>query len=160
MESVLGRGYSINDESGLTDFYSPPSSIIDEDEDDDLFYPEEDEEENENENEIEPNNDTNNPILSCSSNVLNKEDDYKPLPLKLMSIESTPPPTPLISRQLIDTTMSFQNMTLKTPSKSADWTYTSHTSKLTPTSIDRYLIEHSMYKSTTIQHTEVTNGLY
>ena len=42
METALGRGYSINDESGLTDFYSPPSSIVDEDEeqDDDLFYPE------------------------------------------------------------------------------------------------------------------------
>jgi hypothetical protein len=44
METVLGRGYSINEESGLTDFYSPPSSIVDED-DDDLFYPEEEEEE-------------------------------------------------------------------------------------------------------------------
>ena len=35
METALGRGYSINDESGLTDFYSPPSSIVDEDEEQD-----------------------------------------------------------------------------------------------------------------------------
>ena len=105
---------------------------------------------------------------------------YKSLPLKLMSIESTPPPTPLISRHLLDpinnTTMSFQNMTIKTPSKTTDWLFnsspciTNYTPKLTPTSIDRYLIEHcrvsdSIYKSTTaqsisVQHTEVTNGMY
>ena len=42
METALGCGYSINDESLLTDFYSPPTSIIDEEE---LFYPEEEEEE-------------------------------------------------------------------------------------------------------------------
>ena len=44
MESILGRGYSINDESDLIDQYSPLSSTIDEDleQDDDLFYAEED----------------------------------------------------------------------------------------------------------------------
>ena len=43
MESILGRGYSINEESDLIDQYSPLSSTIDEDieQDDDLFYPEE-----------------------------------------------------------------------------------------------------------------------
>ena len=43
MESILGRGYSINEESDLIDQYSPLSSTIDEDieHDDDLFYPEE-----------------------------------------------------------------------------------------------------------------------
>ncbi len=44
MESILGRGYSINEESDLIEQYSPLSSTIDEDleQDDDLFYPEED----------------------------------------------------------------------------------------------------------------------
>ena len=48
MEASLGRGYSIHEDFGVTDFYSPPSSLIDETEeqDDDLFYPE-DEEHNE-----------------------------------------------------------------------------------------------------------------
>ena len=43
MESILGRGYSIDEESDLIDQYSPLSSTIDEDleQDDDLFYPEE-----------------------------------------------------------------------------------------------------------------------
>ncbi|CAF4704324.1 unnamed protein product, partial [Rotaria magnacalcarata] len=60
METVLGRGYSINEEFGLTDFYSPPSSIIDQNEekDDDLFYAEEET------NEIQL---TDNIILSSSS---------------------------------------------------------------------------------------------
>jgi hypothetical protein len=48
METTLGCGYLINDESVVTDFYSPPSSITDQNED--LFYSEE------NGNEI---NDTN-----------------------------------------------------------------------------------------------------
>ena len=44
MESILGRGYSINEEADLVDQYSPLSSTIDEDieQDDDLFYTEED----------------------------------------------------------------------------------------------------------------------
>ena len=42
MDTVLGRGYSINEESGVTDFYSPPSSIVDED--DDFFYDEQEDE--------------------------------------------------------------------------------------------------------------------
>lgn len=43
METALGRGYSINEESDLGDQYSPLSSAIDEDleQDDDLFYVEE-----------------------------------------------------------------------------------------------------------------------
>ena len=47
METVLGRGYSVNEESGITDFYSPPSSIVDEDDDDDIFYPDDDDDEEE-----------------------------------------------------------------------------------------------------------------
>ena len=41
METTLGRGYSMNEDFGVADFYSPPSSIVDELEelDDDLFYP-------------------------------------------------------------------------------------------------------------------------
>jgi hypothetical protein len=44
MESILGRGYSINEQSDLNDQYSPLSSTIDEDieQDDDLFYSKED----------------------------------------------------------------------------------------------------------------------
>ena len=45
METSLGRGYSIHEDFGLTDFYSPPSSIIDEidEQEDDIFYAEEEE---------------------------------------------------------------------------------------------------------------------
>jgi len=52
MESILGCGYSINEESDLIDQYSPLSSTIDEDieQDDDLFYPEEDNVEEEEDN--------------------------------------------------------------------------------------------------------------
>jgi hypothetical protein len=112
------------------------------------------------------------------------ENGFKPLPLKLMSIEATPPPTPLIPRRLLDpinpTTTAFQNMTFNTnlpitPSRTADITSTNWSSLstsstnplfsyptdnicktpthlLTPTSMDRYLIEHrplpdSIYKS-------------
>lgn len=44
MESILGRGCLINEESDLIDQYSPLSSAIDEDleQDDDLFYAGED----------------------------------------------------------------------------------------------------------------------
>ena len=76
METALGRGYSINEESGLTDFYSPPSSIVDDEDDDDLFYPEQDEEEEE---EIQP---IPNITFSCSSideindTTLSKSNNY------------------------------------------------------------------------------------
>lgn len=42
METSLGRGYSINEDFGMTDFYSPPSSVIDEidEHEDDVLYPE------------------------------------------------------------------------------------------------------------------------
>ncbi|CAF1134261.1 unnamed protein product [Rotaria sordida] len=177
METVLGRGYSISEEFGITDFYSPPSSIIDKDEElaDDLFYPQEEN------NHIEL---TNNLTLSSSSinqiNNTNSKDWLKPLPLKLMSIETTtPPPTPLMPRRLLDpinnTTTAFQNMTINTnlsitPTKITDkntpnWPLnTSSISPLFPctktntpkttTNMDRYLIEHrhlsdSIYKSST-----------
>ena len=44
MESILGSGYSINEESDLINQYSPLSSTIDEDieQDDNLFYTEDD----------------------------------------------------------------------------------------------------------------------
>lgn len=60
MEPILGRGYSINEESDLIEQYSPLSSTIDEDleQDDDLFYPEEDnhveEEEEDNSSTVPP----------------------------------------------------------------------------------------------------------
>ncbi|CAF0841394.1 unnamed protein product [Adineta ricciae] len=208
METALGRGYSINDESGLTDFYSPPSSIVDEDEeqDDDLFYPED----------VEPVDET--IFASSSANEAtdtNSKSGFNSLPLKLMSIEATPPPTPLVPRRFFDpinaTTTAFQNLSFNTnvsiaPSKNTDltnsnWSLTASssssstkttnslfpyaadqtpktptktTSLLTPTSMDRYLLEHrphtdSIYQSTMIgttanrhhplsaQHTEVKN---
>jgi hypothetical protein len=67
MESILGRGYSINEESDLIDQYSPLSSTIDEDieQDDDLFYPEQDNvEEEEDSSSTVP---TSNATLSSSS---------------------------------------------------------------------------------------------
>jgi len=67
MESILGRGYSIHEESDLIDQYSPLSSTIDEDieQDDDLFYGEEDNvEEDEGTSSIVP---TSNATLSTSS---------------------------------------------------------------------------------------------
>jgi len=180
METTLGCGYLINDESVITDFYSPPSSIADQNED--LFYSEE------NGNESKINLKTKKKIFFL---FLFIEDEFKSLPLKLMSIETTPPLTPLIPRRLLDpinnTIMDFQNMKINTnlpvtPSNSTDTNWSLNTSLfpstptnlLTPTSMDRYLIEHrrlsdSIYKSSTIQnrhqsvsvqHTEVTNGLY
>jgi hypothetical protein len=67
MESILGRGYSINEESDLIDQYSPLSSTIDEglEQDDDLFYPEEDNVEEEEDN--SSNVPTSNGTLSTSS---------------------------------------------------------------------------------------------
>jgi hypothetical protein len=62
METSLGRGYSLHEESGLTDFYSPPSSIIDEDEE--FSYPEDEEVEEEEDLSIVS---TNNITLSSSS---------------------------------------------------------------------------------------------
>ena len=48
METSLGRGYSIHEDFGLTDFYSPPSSVIDDiDEHDDDHLNAEDEEHDE-----------------------------------------------------------------------------------------------------------------
>ncbi len=66
MESILGRGYSINEESDLIDQYSPLSSTIDEDieQDDDLFYAEDNAEEEEDNLSTKP---TSNGTLSTSS---------------------------------------------------------------------------------------------
>jgi len=66
MESILGRGYSINEESDLIDQYSPLSSTIDEDieQDDDLFYAEDNAEEEEDNSSTKP---TSNGTLSTSS---------------------------------------------------------------------------------------------
>ena len=151
METALGCGYSINDESALTDFYSPPSTIADEEEE--LFYPEEEQDEEEEE-----------------------EEELKPLPLKLMSIETTTPPTtPHYSRHLLDslnnTIMDFQNMKIVSDlSSNNTLAPTTPTNLLTPTSMDRFMIEHhrisdSIYKSSqnvhqsiSVQHTEITNG--
>jgi hypothetical protein len=136
MESILGRGYSINEESDLIDQYSPLSSTIDEDleQDDDLFYPEEDnvgEEENTSSN-IPTNNGTlpTSSIDEISGMGLGA---FKPPAFKMMPTEATPPPTPLIPRRLLDplnsTTNDFQKMTINTnlpltPPRSADLTNT------------------------------------
>jgi len=66
MESILGRGYSINEESDLIDQYSPLSSTIDEDieQDDDLFYAEDNAEEEEDNSSTKP---TSNGTLLTSS---------------------------------------------------------------------------------------------
>ncbi|UJR28501.1 hypothetical protein I4U23_009739 [Adineta vaga] len=135
MESILGRGYSLNDESDLVDQYSPLSSTIDEDveQDDDLFYREEDNvEDDEDSSSTAP---TSNATLSSSS--IDEISGmglgaFKPPPMKMMSVEATPPPTPLIPRRLLDSlsgaTSAFQTMTLNnsnvplTPPRSADIT--------------------------------------
>ncbi|CAF1040607.1 unnamed protein product [Rotaria sp. Silwood1] len=136
MESILGRGYSINEESDLVDQYSPLSSTIDEDieQDDDLFYTEEDNvEEDEDNSSIVP---TSNGTLSSSS--IDEISGmglgvFKPPPFKMMPLEATPPPTPLIPRRLLDSinsaTNAFQTMTINsnlpiTPPRSADVTNT------------------------------------
>ena len=95
METALGCGYSINEESALTDFYSPPTSIIDEEED--LFYPEEED------------------IPSTFEPIsqIDLRDQLKPLPLQLMSIGSvaTPPTTPQNCLDPLQSTiMDFQKM--------------------------------------------------
>jgi hypothetical protein len=136
MESILGRGYSINEESDLIEQYSPLSSTIDEDleQDDDLFYPEED---NGGEEEDSSSNvPTSHGTLSTSS--IDEISGmglgaFKPPPFKIMPIEPTPPPTPLIPRRLLDpinnVTNDFQKMTINTslpltPPRSADITNT------------------------------------
>lgn len=50
METSLGRGYSIHEDFGLTDFYSPPSSVIDDidEHEDDVLYPEDEEHDEQN----------------------------------------------------------------------------------------------------------------
>ena len=66
---------------------------------------------------------------SRSTCLLLDQGAFKPPAFKMMSVESTPPPTPLIPRCLLDpmstTTSAFQNMTLNntlpmTPPRSAD----------------------------------------
>jgi len=156
METVLGRGYSVNDESALTDFYSPPSSVVDEDED--IFYPEDEEE-------IEQ-------LPTINIEESNLEDDIEPSPVKLMSIETTPPSTPLLQRRLIEPInnpiVDFQNLQINSNLSPMNWSTNPKTpttnNLLTPTSIDRYLLEHHRLSSTSnehqsisVQHTQVTN---
>lgn len=126
METTLGCGYLINnDESAITDFYSPPSSFVDDNED--LYYPEDDDDDNES--------------LLNDTNDLSKQIDE---PIKIMS----PPSTPLNPRRLFDPTLDFQNMKidstndLPTPT---NWSLNkpkTSTNFLTPTSMDRYFLEH------------------
>lgn len=97
METALGCGYSINEESALTDFYSPPTSIIDEEEEEDLFYPEEED------------------IPSTFEPISQTDlrDQLQSLPLKLMSIgtAATPPTTPQNCLDPLQSTiMDFQKM--------------------------------------------------
>jgi hypothetical protein len=156
MESILGRGYSINEEADLIDQYSPLSSTIDEDieQDDDLFYP--GEETAGGEQDASSNLPTSSAALSSSSideisgmgfgkfpsrhtRCFRKRDwsvpkgAFKPPAFKMMSVESTPPPTPLNARRLLDPISSaaaaFQSMTMNaslpmTPPRSADMNVT------------------------------------
>jgi protein nanos 1 len=136
MDSILGRGYSINEESDLIDQYSPLSSTIDEDieQDDDLFYPEGDnvEEEEDNSSAIPTSNAT---LSSSSIDEISGMGlgAFKPPPFKTMPAEATPPPTPLIQRRLHDSinsaTTAFQYLAVNTnlpltPPRSADVTVT------------------------------------
>jgi hypothetical protein len=93
-----------------------------------------------------------------------------------MSIETTTPPTtPHHPRQLLDplnsTIIDFENMKILSDlSSTSSLIPTTPTNLLTPTSMDRYLIEHhrisdSIYKSSqnvhqsiSVQHTEISNG--
>lgn len=136
MEASLGRGYSIHEDFGVTDFYSPPSSLIDETEeqDDDLFYPED--EEHSEQPSIVPTQETILPSslieeissMNLSESFIDSARLHSSLPidalkspsLKLISTGSTPPPTPLVSyRPFIPasstaTTTSFPTMTMNT----------------------------------------------
>lgn len=124
MESILGRGYSINGETDLIEQYSPLSSTIDEDieQDDDLFYPEAErvgveEEDGDNSSTVPTSNGTlsTSSIDEISGMGLSA---FKPPPLKLMPVEATPPPTPLVPRRLLDpltsATNDFQKMSINT----------------------------------------------
>lgn len=146
METTLGCGYLINDESAITDFYSPPSSITDENED--FVYPEDDDD-HDDEIELIDNNNLSKQI---------EDDEIKPLSIKLMS----PPSTPLIPRRLFDPTIDFQNMKIDTSINNnnnnddhrtpTNWSLNTplfppiankpSTNLLTPTSMDRYFLEH------------------
>ena len=88
MDTVLGRGYSINDESVLTDFYSPPSSIVDDDEE--IFYPDDEEEE---EAEVEVDEIEQEIIEENLQSIPEIEQSTEMKHTKLMSIETTTPPT-------------------------------------------------------------------
>ncbi|CAF2583751.1 unnamed protein product [Rotaria sp. Silwood2] len=152
MESILGRGYSINEESDLINQYSPLSSTIDEDleQDDDLFYTEGDN--------VEEEEDNSSTVLTSNGTLSSSSIDeisgmglgvFKPPPFKMMPIEATPPPTPLIPRRLLDsissTTNAFQTMTINTnlpitPPRSADvtntnWTLGSSTNEIRNTNL-------------------------
>lgn len=159
MEPTLGRGYLVNEQADLIDQYSPLSSTIDEDleQDDDLFYAEEERVVAEgtggaSESIITEGDDESTSTLPTNSATLSSSsiDDFsgmgfgafKPTVLKMMSVESTPPPTPLVPRCLLDpisnATSAFQTMTLNnstlplTPPRSADvngnnWSLTNST---------------------------------
>lgn len=147
MDTVLGRGYSINDESVLTDFYSPPSSIVDDDEE--IFYPDEEEEE---EAEVEVDEIEQEIIEENLQSIPEIEQSTEMKHTKLMSIETTTPPTtPLPQRRLFEplnpTIIDFQNLQIN-----SNWpppSTTTTTNLLTPTSIDRFLIEQNRLPSIT-----------
>lgn len=130
MESILGRGYSINEETDLIEQYSPLSSTIDEDleQDDDLFYTEGEHVQVRNEDEEQEEDDDNSSTVPNSNGTLSTTSidelsgmnlsAFKPPALKLMPVEATPPPTPLVPRRLLDpltsATNDFQKMTINT----------------------------------------------
>lgn len=144
MDTALGRGYSINDESVLTDFYSPPSSIVDDDEE--IFYPEEEDDDDDEDEEEEEDEE-------IQEENLNAEQSTEVKPAKLMSIETTTPPTtPLPQRRLFEplntTIIDFQNLQIN-----SNWSKAPTTNNLlTPTSIDRFLVEQNRQPPTTPLH--------
>ena len=116
METSLGRGYSINEDFAITDFYSPPSSVIDEidEPEEDSFYPEDGEQDEQLC--IVPDPETNLPdsflehinTLTLSESSINQYKEKlmkkiisgtdlstsKSSTLKVIPTGTTPPPTP------------------------------------------------------------------
>nr|ACI90363.1 CNNOS1-like protein [Philodina roseola] len=123
METSLGRGHSIPEEFGLTDFYSPPSSLIDDidEREDELFYPED--EQNDELNSIVPSQDPTLPSsLIDEINCLNLSKKYffrrfffsflnenEMFAGTVKSPEgATPPPTPLNpSRSIVPSNLTL-----------------------------------------------------
>lgn len=100
METSLGRGYSINEDFGMTDFYSPPSSVIDEidEHEDDVLYPEDGEQDESSLTVSTTDTALPESLLEDINKLtlITERSHTKSTPLKLLPTGSTPPPTPLV----------------------------------------------------------------